>query len=42
MRSTKAPEMSAGVMMANFSWNTMNASSGTLPFSLPTMWSSIR
>ncbi len=37
MRSTNAPLISAGVMIANFIWNAMKTSAGTLPFRVPTI-----
>ena len=35
MRSTNAPLISAGVMIANFSWKAMKTRCGTLPLSVP-------
>jgi hypothetical protein len=36
MRSAKAPQISAGVMMAKVIWKHMNTDSGIVPFSAPT------
>ena len=35
MRSANAPEISAGVMIANIPWNMMNARPGVPPSSAP-------